>query len=576
MILMDVGKHRIYVAFSFTDDRPFYALHQVKDDLLDQIHLSDLEFDEVLGLLSNDFIEYVFRRPIGEKGYTKAELKEVMSTTTVDIMACAQKQCHLEQCMPFVTRMKICFNASHATLAELQETMVWLEANSSKFRCVMALLHLPAGKSMMEEIRTICGNAQEDKSVLDQVSGCQEAVSTAATAMEEAVPCEKLVGEKKDLTTITKIGSFCEIFEQNLTICRKRWELASAGVKCELSAAIKKVIEIVEKALRPVAKPCVDHIVAFHDLEVEKVQEDCAIDDDGKTVSDDRAQEIKEKLGNLENQAKWMPSVKSAMEVFHKVHIDLDMKVALDMSELCLGIHVVHFSILGSISQCRAELARGLKKASLECVRLSMLAADQLSEAKEVTDGFEELGPEYKALSTLLKPVTDHIEENEQYPKDLVTGFSDECKTQLEKCLLKERCPDPEREQFWPATLSSTGEEIALKVPQPENLEQALKVFEMAGKKEEGLQMQVAFKVDGVQRALVAFYGAWSRADPLSDTKGRQAKFETVLWDTFQRLDEAARSLTALIIPLKKQEGGENNAQLEKDMNAQLGKALLS
>ena len=205
-----------------------------------------------------------------------------------------------------------------------------------------------------------------------------------------------------------------------------------------------------------------------------------------------------------------------------------------------------------------------------------MLAADQLSEAKEVTDGFEELGPEYKALSTLLKPVTDHIEENEQYPKDLVTGFSDECKTQLEKCLLKERCPDPEREHFWPATLSSTGEEIALKVPQPENLEQALKVFEMAGKKEEGLQMQVAFKVDGVQRALVAFYGAWSRADPLSDTKGRQAKFETVLWDTFQRLDEAARSLTALIIPLKKQEGGENNAQLEKDMNAQLGKALLS
>ena len=75
----------------------------------------------------------------------------------------------------------------------------------------------------------------------------------------------------------------------------------------------------------------------------------------------------------------------------------------------------------------------------------------------------------------------------------------------------KSRFPEDERDIFWPATLSSgASAEMVQSVKQPENLEQAVRVAEMAGFEEDGLKMQVAVKVDGMQRALVTFYGRWT------------------------------------------------------------------
>ena len=103
---------------------------------------------------------------------------------------------------------------------------------------------------------------------------------------------------------------------------------------------------------------------------------------------------------------------------------------------------------------------------------------------------------------------------------------------------------------IWPPMLSEAETtKRAYGSLSPANLNVAIQVAEIGDHQEEARAMNVAMKVDNIQRALVRYYSRSAEAVALSSLAAIDVAFETRTWDSFVEVDQAVRVLKSYDIP---------------------------
>ena len=74
-------------------------------------------------------------------------------------------------------------------------------------------------------------------------------------------------------------GAFCEIFMKNLQIYIQRWEKSSAGVREDVTKAVRRATDIISEPLKAISDKCMAFIIAGHKDAFAAKMEEAAIDE---------------------------------------------------------------------------------------------------------------------------------------------------------------------------------------------------------------------------------------------------------------------------------------------------------